>query len=564
MMRRRRLILGVAATVILSAWLLPTTSAAADETVKVKFASDSIVADGTSTTTVTAVVTSAGVRVTGHTIVFTASDPGVQFGATSEKANGAYVATLTSSTVAGTVIVSATDESVTPTAAGDGTLTQTAGPASTIGLALSPTSIVANGNSYTTATATVADAHGNPDTADNVVFSSSDPGQVVESVTNSGNGTYSALIKSSTTPGQITITATDTTVNLSAVASLAQTLSGSNLSLDAFPSSAVTNQSVTLLAAVTSSPGFPSGTVTFSNGGRPIAGCAAEPITAATPAATCATSFAASTSPEFVTADFTPDSSSGVANATGSATVIVGPDSTSTSLDASKTTGVGAPTTYTATVQPPVGRSGPVEPTGTVEFLDGGQPIGSCLSQPLTNGGAVCTVSYPSNGTHSITAIYSGDANFSTSTSQPETVSAVPIPADAAGIIAATMQWTFNYSPSYTKVLALVVNGLPPNSTVSVTCHGRGCPIARRLATMARSKRCQSPQKNGKCPGLKTVSLTPAFQNRRLRPGTRISVKITRPGWIGKSYTFTTRAARRPIIQVGCLAPGSTRPSTGC
>ncbi|HKI41001.1 MAG TPA: invasin domain 3-containing protein, partial [Mycobacterium sp.] len=201
------MILAVGATAILSAWLLPATSAAADETVKVKFASDSIVADGASTTTVTAVVTSAGVRVTGHTIVFTATPTGVQFGATSEKANGAYVATLTSSTVAGTVIVSATDESVTPTAAGDGTLTQTAGPASTIGLALSPTSIVANGNSYTTATATVADAHGNPVTADTVAFSSSNPGQVVESVTNSGNGTYSALIRSSTMPGQITITA---------------------------------------------------------------------------------------------------------------------------------------------------------------------------------------------------------------------------------------------------------------------------------------------------------------------------------------------------------------------
>jgi hypothetical protein len=564
MMRWRRLILAVAATATLSAWLLPATSAAADETVKVKFASDSIVADGTSTTTVTAVVTSAGVRVTGHTIVFTASDAGVRFGATGEKANGAYIATLTSSTVAGTVIVSATDESVTPTAAGDGTLTQTAGRASTIGLALSPTSIVANGNSYTTATATVADAHGNPVTADKVAFSSSDPGQVVESVTNDGNGTYSALIRSSTTPGQITITATDTAVNLSAVASLTQTLSGSNLSLDAFPSSAVTNQSVTLLAAVTSSPGFPSGTVTFSNGGRAIAGCVAEPIAPATPAATCTTSFAASTSPDFVTADFTPDAASGVANSTGSTTVTVGPDSTSTSLDASKTTGVGASTTYTATVQPPVGRSGPVEPTGTVEFLDGGQPIGSCLSQPLSGGGALCTVSYGSEGTHSITARYSGDTNFNGSTSTPEPVSAVPIPTDAAGIIAATMQWTFNYAPSYTKVLALVVNGLPPHATVSVTCHGRGCPIAKRLATMARTKRCQTLQRNGKCPGLKTVNLTPAFQNRGLRPGTRISVKITRPGWIGKSYTITTRAARPPLIQLGCLAPGSMRPSTGC
>jgi len=550
---------------LVSVLLLPATSAAAAETVKVKFADASIVANGTSTTTVTAVVTnSAGVRVTGHTIAFTASDTGVKFGATSEKPNGAYVATLTSSTVAGTVIISATDESVTPPAAGDATLPQTAGPASVIGLILSPPSIVANGNSYTTATAAVADAHGNPVTADKVVFSSSDPGQVVQNVTNSGNGTYSALIKSSTTPGSSTITATDSSAKLSAVASLTQTLSGSNLSLAAFPSSAVTNQSVTLLAAVTSSSGFPSGTVSFADGGHPIAGCGAEPISPSTPAATCTTSFAASTSPEAVTADFTPNSASGVANATGSTTVTVGPDSTSTSLDASNTTGVGASTTYTATVQPPASRTGPVEPGGTVEFLDGGQPIGSCLSQPLSDGGAVCTVSYGSVGSHSITARYSGDTDFNGSTSTSATVSVVPVPADAAGIIAATMQWTFTYTPSYTKILALVVNGLPPNATVSVTCHGLGCPVAKRLASTARTKRCQTPQKNGKCSGPKTVNLTPAFQKRLLRTGTKISVKISRPGWIGKFYTFTARAARRPTIQIGCMAPGTLRPSSGC
>ena len=564
MIRARRMILSVAATALLSAWLLPATSAAAAETVKVKLSSGSIVANGTSTDIVTAVVTSAGVRVTGHTIVFTASDGGVHFGATSEKANGAYDATLTSSTVAGTVIISATDESVAPPAAGDVTLSQTAGPAHTISLALSPTSIVANGNSFTTATSTIADAFGNPVTADNVAFASSDPGQVVENVTNSGNGTYSALIRSSTTPGQIAITATDTSANLSAVASLTQTLSGSSLSLDAFPSVAVTNQSVTLLAAVTSSLGFPSGSISFENGGRPIAGCAGEPITPSTPAATCATSFAASTSPQLVTADFTPNPASGLAGATGSATVTVGPDSTSTSLDVSKTTGVGVSTTYTATVQLPVGRAGPVEPTGTVEFLDGGQPIGGCLSQPLTNAGALCTVGYGSDGTHSITARYTGDPNFNASVSTPETLSVVPLPANAAGIIVATMQWSFTYTPTYTKVLALVVNGLPSSATVSVTCYGRGCPLAKRLATMARSRRCETTQKKGKCPGLKTVSLSPAFQNRLLRPGTRISVKITRPGWIGKAYKFTARAARPPLIQVGCVAPGAMTAGAGC
>ena len=42
----------MAVTAILSAWLLPAMSAAAGETVKVKLASESIVADGNSTNTV--------------------------------------------------------------------------------------------------------------------------------------------------------------------------------------------------------------------------------------------------------------------------------------------------------------------------------------------------------------------------------------------------------------------------------------------------------------------------------------------------------------------------------
>jgi len=562
-MPARRLILDVAVTAVLTAGLLPASAYAATETVAVKLSPDRIVANGSSTSTVTAVVTSAGVVVTGHTIKFTASDSGVHFSATTEKANGDYVATLTSSTVAGTVIISAIDESAAEPASGEATLTQTAGPAKTMTLALSPASIVANGNSYTTATATLTDAHGNPVTGATVVFSSSDPGQKVVSVANGGNGSYSALIQGSTTPGQSTITVGDTAAKLSAVAALTQTLSGSNLSLAAFPSAVVTNENVTLLAAVTSSPGFPYGTITFANGGAPIAGCVAEQITPLTPAVTCNTSFAASTSPELLTADFAPNADSGVGSAIGSTAVSVGPSSTSTSLDSSKTTGAGDSTTYTATVQPPVDRPGPVEPTGQVEFLDGGQPIQSCLSQPLTNGGAVCTVTYGSNGIHTISARYSGDPNFDSSTSTPQTVTVVALPPDVAGIIGSTMQWTFSFTPSYTKVLALVVNGLAAEATVSVTCHGQGCPRPKRLATTSKAKRCESGHRNG-CAGLRTVDLTAAFRNRLLRAGTRISVTITRPGWIGKSYTFVARAGRRPLIQIACLAPGVTRPGAGC
>src|ERR1700761_8238908 len=186
---RGRLILGALVTAFVCAWLPGVASAATAEKVTVKLSSASVVADGSSTLTVTAVVTVAGVRVIGHAVQFSASDPGIQFSATTEKPNGAYTAILTSSTTAGTVIVSAVDTSVTPPATGQVALSQTPGQATAMPLGLPPASIAADGNSYTTATATLADAHGNPVTGDTVGFSSSDPGQQVVQVTNGGNGT---------------------------------------------------------------------------------------------------------------------------------------------------------------------------------------------------------------------------------------------------------------------------------------------------------------------------------------------------------------------------------------
>ena len=256
----------------------------------------------------------ADVPVVGHTVAFSSSDSGIKFSPTTLNLDGTYTATLTSSTTAGTATITATDTSVQPPVSGQATLTQTPGPATNMALSLAPQSVIADGSSYTTATATVADAHGNPVPTDTVVFSSSDPGEKVLQVADNGNGTYSALIRSSGTPGPVTLTATDTSANLSVQSQLTQTANGSALSLVAFPAAAVTNEGVTLFAVVSSKAGSPSGTITFANGGAPIASCVAEPITPSRLTAICQTSFAASTSPEQLTAVFTPNAASNVAS----------------------------------------------------------------------------------------------------------------------------------------------------------------------------------------------------------------------------------------------------------
>jgi hypothetical protein len=58
--------------------------------------------------------------------------------------------------------------------------------------------------------------------------------------------------------------------------------------------------------------------------------------------------------------------------------------------------------------------------------------------------------------------------------------------------------------------------------------------------------------------------ITPGFTRRRLRVGTRITVDIVRPNWVGKYYRFTVRSRRAPRIQISCLAPGGSIPGQGC
>jgi hypothetical protein len=265
-----------------------------------------------------------------------------------------------------------------------------------------------------------------------------------------------------------------------------------------------------------------------------------------------------------LSAVFTPAAGSNTAGSTSAVdNVSVGQDSSSISLDASNTANVGASTTFTATVAPPATRPGPIQPSGTVEFFDGGQPVASCLAQQLVNGGATCTVTYNALGTHSITARYGGDANFGGATSAAQAVRVVPVQVNVLGTITSTMQWTFVYTPTYTKVLALVITGASTGATVLVTCHGRGCPYTRRASSVAGRTSCDGKRKRT-CTAHGRIDLTAAFQRHRLYPGATITVVITRSGWIGKSYIFAIRARRGPRIHISCLAPGGARPGVGC
>ena len=82
---------------------------------------------------------------------------------------------------------------------------------------------------------------------------------------------------------------------------------------------------------------------------------------------------------------------------------------------------VNVPSLITATVVP--SGAGSTQITGTVDFDSGGTPISGCQNvtvSPTTtspDAEAQCDITYPATGTYNITAIYSGDSNWTGSTS---------------------------------------------------------------------------------------------------------------------------------------------------
>jgi hypothetical protein len=203
------------------------------------------------------------------------------------------------------------------------------------------------------------------------------------------------------------------------------------------PANPVTDQQVTLTATVTSSGAAPVGTVEFEDevGGNtlPVRGCEAQGVSSSggSYTATCQTSF--TTSPAHtVSAVFAPGDGSPLAGSQAPPVPVgASPAPTVTTLAiSSAAVGSDEPIHLTATVAST--EAGATPPTGSIDFRVNGGPIGpgpdgpgcSAIVIPTGSSGAVCDVQF-SGGTGSqaetITATYSGDANFTGSTSAPQT-----------------------------------------------------------------------------------------------------------------------------------------------
>jgi hypothetical protein len=168
-----------------------------------------------------------------------------------------------------------------------------------------------------------------------------------------------------------------------------------------------------------------------------------------------------------ITATYTSTSPATWPNATSAAyTETVGKLPTTLGLTSTAPlVNVGATVTFTATVAPAPPYAG--APTGTVQFLDGATVL---ATKTVASGGATFATSSLSVGTHSITAVYSGDGAFDAKTSSAVSVTVGQVATTTALSISDT---TPIVGETVTLTAAVTGNAAPVTSgTVTFSTFG--------------------------------------------------------------------------------------------
>ena len=197
--------------------------------------------------------------------------------------------------------------------------------------------------------------------------------------------------------------------------------------------------------------GLPTGHVSFSDGGNPIAICQNLLLPSSSPpSVTCAQMYS-TTTPHNITATYGGDTN--FVGSSGGLTESLSSVGTTTSVGAAPSTATfGQAVTLTATVAP---TSGGANPTGSVTFTDNGTTTLGSSTLSTTNGvttASILVTTLPV-GPDSISASYGGGTGFvasASTTSAPVSVSMSPT---TLGLISAPNPSTFGQSVTFTATI---------------------------------------------------------------------------------------------------------------
>jgi hypothetical protein len=442
----------------------PSTSSVLTQTVNSALASSS-----------TAVVSSVNPSVFGESVTFTATvspvppATGTPTGTVtfSDGANSLGTVTLSNGMASFSISsLSATSHTITASYSGDANFSPSSGSMTqTVAMANSMTAIASSANpsvsgqsvTFTATVTAVSPGAGTPTGTVTFLDGTSTLGAVALS------GGVASLTTSSLTVAGHTVTASyngDSNFNTSS-GNLTQTVTVAN-SATAIASSinpSAVGQSVTFTATVSPvSPGSgtPTGTVTFLDGTSTLGTATLSSGTASF------TTSALNAGNHTISASYGGDTN--FAGSSASLTQTVGQSSLSTTTtitSATNPSAFGQSVTFTATVS---SNSGSGSPTGTVTFDDGSTILGTST---LSSGTATFSTSALVAGSHSITAIYSGDGTFTGSTSTPLTQVVNP-DATSTSVISSPNPSSFGQAVTITAIVTAVAPGSGvPTGTVT-------------------------------------------------------------------------------------------------
>jgi hypothetical protein len=307
-----------------------------------------------------------------------------------------------------------------------------------------------------------------------------------------GSGTLSGGTASFSTSGlsvgNHTITVSysgDGNFNASTSTAITQTVNkgASSTTVASSPNASVFGQTVTFTATVSAvgpAAGTPGGTVTFNDGGNSIGSGTLSGGTASL------STSGLSVGNHTITVSYSGDGNFN-ASASAAITQTVNKGNSSSSVSSSQNPSVfGQSVTFTATVSAVNPAAG--TPGGTVTFNDGGSSIGSAT---LSGGTGSFSTSSLSVGSHTITVSYSGDSNFTGSTSSAITQT-VNQASTSTSVSSGTNPSVFGQSVTFTAQVSVSSPGAgTPAGTVTFSdggsSIGSGSVSPSGIATFATS-----------------------------------------------------------------------------
>ncbi len=314
-------------------------------------------------------------------------------------------------------------------------------------------------------------------------------------------------------------------------------------------------QSVTVTAMVEANApgsGMPTGSVTFTNGSTTLGTVTLSGGTASYSTAKLATGLDTITATYNGSSDFTTSSSS--------VNQAVNQDGTSTVVSSSVNPSVYEQSvTFTTTVSAAAPGSG--TPTGSVTFMDGSTALGSAT---LSSGKASFKTNSLAVGSQSITADYSGDGNFTTSTS---TSLAQTIQQDATttSLKSSANPSVFGQSVTFTATVKAASPGSgTPSGTVTFydgstaigtgTTLGLGNPDTATFTTASLSVGSHAiTAVYGGDGNFSTSTSTAINQGVNQAGSSTVVVSSVNPSSSGQAVTFTAT--------VNAVSPGSGTPT---